>query len=87
MTPSTMPFAAAERQLSDPALERLVRDIGVPPQPAVIASLRTELGREEPDLRRVAAAVARAAAPAENVRRDRSGLPGASLMKAPAWLA
>lgn len=62
MTSCTTSFAAAERQLSDPALERLVRDIGVPPQPAVIAALRSELGREDPDLRRVAAAVASDAA-------------------------
>lgn len=62
MTTSTLSVAAAEQQLSDPALERLVRDIGVPPQPAVIAALRAELGRDDPDLRRVAAAVASDAA-------------------------
>lgn len=62
MTTTTTPIAFAERQLSDPALERLVRDIGVPPQPTVIATLQVELARDEPDLRRVAAAVASDAA-------------------------
>jgi HD-like signal output (HDOD) protein len=62
MTTCTTSIATAERQLSDPALARLVQDIGVPPQPAVIAALQAELGRDEPDLRRVATAVASDAA-------------------------
>lgn len=58
MTPQHQPIASAEQQLGDPAQNLLVRDIGVPPQPAVLAALQAELRREDPDLRRVAAAVA-----------------------------
>lgn len=58
MTPSPRTISNAQQQLDDPALDLLVRDIGVPPQPAVLAALQAELRREDPDLRRVAAAVA-----------------------------
>jgi HD-like signal output (HDOD) protein len=47
----------AERHLADPGLEALVLDVGIPPRPEILKDLSRELGRDYPDLQRVARAV------------------------------
>lgn len=44
--------------MSDSEIDALVKNIGIPPRPATLAELQKEIGREEPDLRRVAQLVA-----------------------------
>jgi HD-like signal output (HDOD) protein len=57
-----MPVAAslleAESHLSNPGLDALVLDVGLPPRPQVLVDLGRELGHEDPDLNRVARCVA-----------------------------
>lgn len=48
----------AERHLSAPGVDKLVRDLCVPPQPRVLAELSAEISRPEPDPRRIAGIVA-----------------------------
>jgi len=48
----------AERHLTDPGLEALVLDVGIPPRPQILAELHRELSQEDPDLSRVARTVA-----------------------------
>lgn len=48
----------AERHLSDPSLGAAVLDVGLPPRPQVLVDLSRELGRDDPDLTRVANSVA-----------------------------
>jgi len=56
--PVAVSFLEAERHLSDPGLDALVLDVGLPPRPQVLVDLSRELGRDEPDLTRVARCVA-----------------------------
>jgi HD-like signal output (HDOD) protein len=48
----------AERHLSDPAADALVRDIGIPPRPQILAALNQELALPDPNVTKVAAIVA-----------------------------
>ncbi len=56
--PVAASFLEAERHLSDPGLDALVLDVGLPPRPQVLVDLSRELGSDEPDLTRVARCVA-----------------------------
>ena len=56
--PVAVSVLEAERHLADPGMDALVRDIGLPPRPQVLVDLSRELGREDPDLTRVARCVA-----------------------------
>jgi HD-like signal output (HDOD) protein len=57
-----MPIATtseqAEQHLCGPDVDRLVRDLGVPPQPRILAELTSEMRRPEPDSQRIARIVA-----------------------------
>lgn len=44
----------AELQLSAPDTDALVKNIGIPPRPQTLADLQNEIGRPDPDFRRVA---------------------------------
>jgi len=48
----------AERHLHDPAVDALVRDLGIPPRPQILAELSQEMARPEPDAPRIARIVA-----------------------------
>ena len=48
----------AESQLSASETDALVKNIGIPPRPATLVELQNEIGRENPDFRRVAGLVA-----------------------------
>ena len=48
----------AERHLADPGVDALVRDLGIPPRPQILADLAREMGRPEPDLQHIARTVA-----------------------------
>jgi HD-like signal output (HDOD) protein len=48
----------AELQLAGPETDALVKNIGIPPRPATLLDLQTEIAKEDPDLRRVARLVA-----------------------------
>lgn len=48
----------AERHMSDPNADALVRDMGIPPRPQILAALGQELARPEPDVTKVASIVA-----------------------------
>lgn len=41
----------------DQALERHIQDIDIPPRPAILAAVHTEMGADEPDLRRLEALI------------------------------
>jgi len=56
--PVALSALEAERHLSDPGLEALVLDIGIPPRPHVLAELSSEMSRDDPDLNRIARIVA-----------------------------
>jgi HD-like signal output (HDOD) protein len=56
--PVALSVLEAESHLCDPGLDALVLDVGLPPRPQVLADLGKELGREDPDLTRVARCVA-----------------------------
>jgi HD-like signal output (HDOD) protein len=56
--PVAISASEAERHLSDPGLEALVLDVGIPPRPQILAELHRELSQEDPDLSRVARTVA-----------------------------
>ena len=47
-----------EAQLFGPESDALVKNIGIPPRPATLMDLQSEIARPEPDLRRVARLVA-----------------------------
>lgn len=53
-----MPIATTAEQatqhLDDPSVDRLVRDLGIPPQPRLLADLAAEMRRPEPDPQRIA---------------------------------
>jgi putative nucleotidyltransferase with HDIG domain len=57
-----MPIATtserAEQHLADPGVDRLVRDMGIPPQPRILVDLSNEMRRAEPDTERIARIVA-----------------------------
>ena len=46
--------AEAEDQLNSSAMQETIRGIAIPPRPVVVQQMQTELGKEEPDLRRAA---------------------------------
>jgi HD-like signal output (HDOD) protein len=52
-----MPIATTTEQatqhLADPSVDRLVRDLGIPPQPRLLADLSSEMRKPEPDLQRI----------------------------------
>jgi len=50
--------AQAEQHLADPSPDRLVRDLGIPPQPRILMDLSNEMRRPEPDTERIARIVA-----------------------------
>ena len=56
--PVALSVLEAESHLSDPGLDALVLDVGLPPRPQVLTDLSRELGRDDPDLTRVARCVA-----------------------------
>ena len=56
--PVAISVQEAERHLSDPGLDALVLDVGLPPRPQVLVDLSRELGRDDPDLTHVARFVA-----------------------------
>lgn len=56
--PVALSVLEAESHLSDPGLDALVLDVGLPPRPQVLVDLGKEFGREDPDLTRVARCVA-----------------------------
>jgi HD-like signal output (HDOD) protein len=59
LMPVALTAADAERHLADPGVDSLVRDLGVPPRPQMLADLSTEMARADPDPRRIAAIVAK----------------------------
>jgi HD-like signal output (HDOD) protein len=48
----------ADRHLSAPGTDALVRDMGIPPRPQILAELSREMSRSDPDLQRIARIVA-----------------------------
>ena len=52
--PVAVSVLEAEGHLSDPDLDAFVRGVGLPPRPQVLVDLSRELGRDDPDLGRVA---------------------------------
>jgi HD-like signal output (HDOD) protein len=48
----------ASEHLADPAIDALVRDLGVPPRPQILADLSREMARPDPDVQRIARVVA-----------------------------
>lgn len=48
----------ASEHLADPGIDALVRDLGVPPRPQILADLSREMARPEPDVQRIARVVA-----------------------------
>ncbi len=56
--PVATSFLEAERHLQDPGVDALVRDLGVPPRPQILADLSQEMARAEPDTQRIARIVA-----------------------------
>jgi HD-like signal output (HDOD) protein len=48
----------AQVQLDAPQTDALVRNIGIPPRPATLTELQGEIGKEDPDFRRIARLVA-----------------------------
>jgi HD-like signal output (HDOD) protein len=57
-----MPIATtseqAEQQLGGAGVDRMVRDLGVPPQPRILTELTAEMRKPEPDSQRIARTVA-----------------------------
>ena len=49
--------AAIDRSRPMPQIDGLVRSIAIPPRPALLVKLQEEVGRDEPDSRRIAAIV------------------------------
>jgi HD-like signal output (HDOD) protein len=56
--PVALTVREAERHLSDPGADALVRELGIPPRPQMIAALSQEMARPEPDLQRIVRIVA-----------------------------
>jgi HD-like signal output (HDOD) protein len=50
--------AEAESHLNAPGVDALVRDLGVPPRPQILADLAAEMRKDEPDPQRIARTVA-----------------------------
>lgn len=48
----------AEKQLASMHTDALVKNIGIPPRPGTLVDLQTEIGREDPDFRRISRLVA-----------------------------
>jgi HD-like signal output (HDOD) protein len=48
----------AERSLADPSTDKLVRELGIPPRPQMLADISREMQRPEPDMQRIAHIVA-----------------------------
>ena len=44
----------AEIQISEAALSGLVKDISIPPRPVVVQQMQEEMGKSDPDMRRIA---------------------------------
>lgn len=44
----------AEKQLDDAAMDTLFKSIAIPPRPVVVHQLQTEMGKDEPDMRKAA---------------------------------
>jgi HD-like signal output (HDOD) protein len=56
--PVALSALEAERHLSAPGADALVRDLGIPPRPQILTELSKEMQRPEPDLQRIARTVA-----------------------------
>ena len=52
------PSELAEKHLADPDVDRLVRDLGIPPQPRILLDLSEEMHQPEPDIQRITRIVA-----------------------------
>lgn len=56
--PIATPSEQAEQHLNAPDVDSLVRDLGIPPQPRILADLSAEMRRPEPDIQRIGRIVA-----------------------------
>jgi HD-like signal output (HDOD) protein len=56
--PVALTIREAEHHLSDPGVDALVRDLGIPAQPQIVSALGQEMARPEPDLQRIVRIVA-----------------------------
>jgi HD-like signal output (HDOD) protein len=56
--PVALSVSEAAHHLADPAMDALVRAIGIPPRPQVVSALHAEMHRPEPDPQQIARIVA-----------------------------
>ena len=52
--PIALTTKEAEQQLDEAAMDSLFKSIAIPPRPVVVHQLQTEMGKDEPDMRRAA---------------------------------
>ena len=62
-----VPLPGTETSLASPEAEQLVKEIGIPPCPAVLAEFMAESNRDEPDFRRLSHLINRDVALAASV--------------------
>jgi HD-like signal output (HDOD) protein len=53
----TITAVDAQKQMINPTLDGLIKDIPIPPRPIVVQQMQEEMGKAEPDMRRIVAIV------------------------------